>query len=203
MTKHAAIAAALVLIALVGGTAIYTTFLASNDRMACGISSAVGADVGGPFELVDVTGKAVTEAEVLARPALVYFGYTYCPDVCPLDVARNALAIDLMKENGVDVGLVFITVDPARDTPNVLAAYAEAMHPDMIALTGTEPQIATVASAYRAYYERGEGEGDFYLMDHTTHTYLMLPGGRFGGVFGREETAEAIAEKSACLIRRL
>lgn len=203
MTKQAAIAAALVLVALVGGTAIYTAFLARNDRAACGISFAVGADVGGPFDLVDAAGRKVTEAEVLERPALVYFGYTFCPDVCPLDVARNASAVDLMQENGVNVGLVFITIDPARDTPEVLADYAEAMHPDMIALTGTEQQIATVASAYRAFFERGEGEGDFYLMDHTTHSYLMLPGGSFGGVFSREETAEAIAEKASCLIERL
>lgn len=200
MTKLSAILAGLGLIVLVGGTALYTVFAARSDLAACGISQAMGRDLGGPFELVNGSGKVVTDAEVLDRPSLVYFGYSFCPDVCPLDMARNALAVDLLEENGLDVGLVFITIDPARDTPEVLAKYVDDMHPRMTALTGTDQQIERAALAYRVFYARGEGEGAFYLMDHSTATYLMLPGNRFGGAFGRVDSAETIAEKSACLI---
>lgn len=203
MTKLAAFIAGLVLIALIGGTAIYTVFGPRSAIAVCDISLAVGENTGGPFQLVDTDGQSVTDADVLDRPSLVYFGYTYCPDVCPLDVARNALAVDLLEESGLDVGLVFVTIDPVRDTPEVLAKYVEVMHPRMTALTGADQQIESVAKSYQAHFARGEGEGAFYLMDHSTWTYLMLPGSRFGGVFPRDDSAETIAEKSACLINNV
>ncbi len=164
---------------------------------------AVGEDVGGPFQLVNANGRSVTDADVLDRPSLVYFGYTFCPDICPFDVARNAMAVSILEEKGLDVRLVFISIDPERDTPKVLAQYAEFMHPSMTALTGADQQISDVAKAYKAFFARGEGEGEFYLMDHSTWTYLMLPGNRFGGVFPRDASAKTIAEKSACLINSL
>ena len=200
MTKLAALLAGCGLAVLIGGTAAYT-FMA--DSAECDASSAVGASVGGPFELINAQGQLVTDADVIDRPSLVYFGYTFCPDVCPFDVARNALAVDLLEEKSHDVALVFISIDPERDTPEVLAKYVDDMHPRMTALSGSAEQVKNAADAYRAYYARGEGEGDFYLMDHSTFTYLMMPGNELAAFFRREETPEGMAEKTACLINSM
>lgn len=197
MPKLYAALAALVLAVIVGGTAVYTWLAPETD---CGAGVALGADIGGPFELVTAQGATVTEAEVLDKPSLVYFGYTFCPDVCPFDLARNALAVDLLEDAGHEVGLVFVTIDPARDTPEVLADYVQDMHPRMTALTGSAEQVDAAARAYRVYYAKGTGEGEFYLMDHSTFTYLMVPGQGLATYFKRDDTAEAIAETTACLI---
>jgi protein SCO1 len=166
----------------------------------CGGGTAVaGGSIGGPFTLVDQTGRRVTEAEVLRDPALVYFGYTWCPDVCPLDVTRNADAVDLLQEQSLEVTPVFVSVDPARDTPEVLADYAGYMHPRLVALTGTPEQVKAAADAYRVYYKAHEGED--YLVDHTTFTYLMMPGRGFVDVFGRDVPAEEMAARTACYLR--
>lgn len=164
----------------------------------CGGTVVGGGSIGGPFTLVDQTGRTVSEAEVLAGPALVYFGYTFCPDVCPFDVARNADAVDLLAAQGLIVRPVFVTVDPARDTVEVLRDYAGYMHPELVALTGSEAQVDAAARAYRVYHQRGDGED--YLVDHSTYTYLMLPGTGFADVMGRDLSAEEIAARTACYL---
>ncbi|MDA0222649.1 MAG: SCO family protein [Rhodobacterales bacterium] len=165
-----------------------------TSRIAAGKSS-----IGGPFTLVNKSGRTVTDAEVLTKPSLIYFGYTYCPDVCPADNARNAEAIDLLTAKGLDVVPVFISVDPARDTPQVVGEFAGYMHEKMIGLTGTPEQIKAVSKAYKTYY-RKNGEGDDYLVDHSTFTYLTLPDHGFVEVFRRDATAKALAETVACFI---
>lgn len=197
MTKLYAGVAALALAAIIGGTAYWT----SSAETECGTAAVAGSAIGGPFELVNSNGTLVTDKDVIDRPTLVYFGYAFCPDVCPFDVARNALAIDLLEEQGVDARPVFITIDPARDTPEELASYAADMHPKMVALSGTDEQIKAAAQAYKVYYAKGEGEGDFYLMDHSTFTYLMMPETGLATYFKRDDSAEYIAEKTACLAR--
>ncbi|MFD1343995.1 SCO family protein [Litorisediminicola beolgyonensis] len=156
--------------------------------------------LGGPFTLTDQTGREVTEAQVFEEPALLYFGYTFCPDVCPLDVARNADAVDRLSEAGYEVTPVFISLDPKRDTPEVLTEFAAAMHPDMKALTGTTEQVDAAAKAWRVYYNVPESDDPYYLVDHTTLTYLVLPGHGFAEIFRRDATPEAIAETAACFI---
>ncbi len=117
------------------------------------------AEIGGPFELVSHKAVTVTDKDVINDLTMVYFGYTFCPDICPLDMARNVEAVDLLDETGIDVTPVFITIDPARDTPQVLSDYVDVMHPKMIGLTGTDSQIASVAKAYKTFYRKsGEGE---------------------------------------------
>ena len=198
MTKNSALAAGSAVAALLAGTAAYTLLQAPQD---CGGNSmAGGAAIGGPFELIDGEGRVVTEAEAIDGPALVYFGYTFCPDVCPFDVARNAIAVDLLDEQGIEVTPVFITIDPARDTVDVVRRYADDMHPDMLALTGSEEQIKAAAEAYSVFYSKGSGEGDFYLMDHSTFTYLMMPDTGLATYFSRSATPEEMAEETACLV---
>jgi protein SCO1/2 len=156
-----------------------------------------GAEIGGPFELTDQHGARVTSAGVIDGPTLIYFGYTFCPDVCPVDTAVMASAVDLLAAAGHMVKPVFITVDPARDTPEALAAFAEAVHPRMVALTGSEAEIAAVAKAYKVYFEKVsiEGSAAEYLMNHSTFTYFMMPDGiraLFRNGFPPEEMAGEI-----------
>ena len=165
------------------------------------------AAIGGPFELVSETGETVTAEEVLDTPSLVYFGYTYCPDVCPFDAARNAQAVDMLAERGYEVQPVFITVDPERDTPEVMAEFTDYMHPQMRGLTGSAEQVKAAAEAYRVYYARRGEDPATYLMDHTVFTYLMLPGHGFVDLFrgapgasGEGVTAEEVADRTACYL---
>jgi protein SCO1 len=202
MTRIWAGLAAVSVVALLAGSAGYILFQRSNDPFAdCRSGQVAGGDIGGPFTLMDEAGTAVTDAQVLLKPSLVYFGYTFCPDVCPLDNARNAEAVDILEERGLEVTPVFISIDPARDTPGVLAEYTEGIHPDLIGLTGSQDQVDVAVRAYKAYAKKQEGgDPEFYLMDHSTFTYLMLPGTGFADFFRREVTGEEMAGKVACFL---
>jgi protein SCO1/2 len=191
-------------VALLGGTAGYVMVNQSDDIFAdCRGSTVGGGDIGGPFTLVDETGATVTDKDVLTKPSLVYFGYTFCPDICPLDSARNADAVDILAEQGFDVTPVFITIDPARDTPEVVASFTENLHPKMIGLTGSEEQVKAASAAYKTYFRKQASEDpDFYLMDHSTFTYLVLPQTGFVEFFRRDDTAEQMAERTACFLSK-
>lgn len=203
MTKLYAGLAAAAVIAVIGGTAAWTWLRAPDDQFAScreGVVAGGSAAVGGPFTLVSETGTTVTEADVITRPTLVYFGYTFCPDVCPFDAVRNADAADLLAERGEDVGLVFISVDPERDTPERMAEFTDYMHPEMIGLTGSPEQVRAASRAYKAYYQKHDDDEEFYLVDHTTFTYLMLPEEGFVEFYRREITPEAMADSVSCFI---
>ena len=211
MVRLWAVTSAVAMLALIGGLYAWSV-MAGRQAAACGgggTAIAGGSAIGGPFTLVDETGAEVSSDQVIDGPTLVYFGYTFCPDVCPLDAARNAQAVDLLAERGIDVDPVFITIDPARDTPQVLAEFTGYMHPEMLGLTGTEAQVAAAARAYRVYYSRSEGaDPDYYLMNHSVFTYLMTPGGFvdvFRGAPGASAegvTAEQMADRVACDLDR-
>lgn len=202
MTKLYASVAAAAVAAFLGASAWYVVANRSDDEFAdCRQGQVAGGDIGGPFTLVNTAGKTVTDAEVLTKPALVYFGYTFCPDVCPLDMARNAEAVDLLAEKGIDVTPVFITIDPERDTPEALSDYAANLHPKLIALSGSEDQIRAASQAYKTFYKKRETGDEYYLMDHSTFTYLMLPGTGFVDFFRREITSEQMAESVACFVQ--
>jgi protein SCO1/2 len=146
-----------VLAVAIGGAAVWT---ALNQESSCGGNAIAGGNVaiGGPFELMNGDGMLVTDGDVIDGPTLVYFGYTFCPDVCPFDVARK------------------------------------------IGLTGSPEQVKAASQAYKTYYARGTGEGEFYLMDHSTFTYLMLPNTGLASYFGRDVQPEEMAEQTACHI---
>lgn len=155
-----------------------------------------GAQIGGPFELTDHRGQRVRSEDLIDRPTLIYFGYTFCPDVCPIDTQIMADAVDILEEKKIEVQPVFITIDPARDTVEELALFAEAIHPRMVALTGTETEIRAAADAYKVFYSKQEIEGSAaeYLMNHSAQTYLMVPGKGLAAVFRRDFPAEQIAD---------
>ena len=153
------------------------------------------AAIGGPFTLTDGAGKTVTDQTFRGKYMLVYFGYTFCPDVCPTTLNDVAQAIDKLGAAADKLQPLFITVDPARDTPQVVGQYAAAFSPRLTGLTGSAAQIATVAKEYRVYYaphKTGPNPGD-YTMDHSSILYVMDPSGHFAGVIRADEGADALA----------
>ena len=190
-------------IAAVVGVTLSLTFNRGGELADCFGTSVAGGDIGGPFTLVDQTGTTMTDEEVITGPTLVYFGYGFCPDVCPIDNARNVAAVDLLAERGIDATPVFITVDPARDTPDFMADYTANMHPEMIGLTGSPEQIAAAADAYRVVYSRNGDDPDYYLMNHSAFTYLMMPQMGFVTFFNRDATPAQVADQTACAVRQI
>ncbi|MCG3267667.1 SCO family protein [Yoonia sp. I 8.24] len=191
-------------LAVAAGLGFYTWTVSQNaNGVPCGDTSVASAAIGGPFELVSETGEMVTDIDVITKPTLVYFGYTFCPDVCPLDSARNAAAAYILEDQGHDIGTVFVTIDPARDTPQIVGDFADNFHDEMIGLTGTAEQVDAASKAYRTYYRKQEGDPEYYLVDHSTQTYLMFPETGFATFFKRDHTAEQIAETTACFIDQL
>ena len=145
----------------------------------------------------------VTDRDVIDQPSLVYFGYTFCPDVCPLDNARNAEAIEILESRGDIVKPVFISIDPQRDTPEILRDFTDNLHPRMVGLTGTPEQVKAASQAYRTYFKKQEpeaGDEQFYLVDHSTFTYLVFPDEGFIEFFKRDTTPQAMADGVQCFL---
>ena len=198
MSKNLAIAAATVVGIGLGGTIVVTQF-AGGGFEQCGASAVAGGDIGGPFELLDKDGNLVTDKDIITEPTLVYFGFTFCPDFCPVDMARNSQAVDILAEQGISATPLFISIDPARDTPEIVGDYAFNFHDKAIGLTGTEEQVKAASTAYRTFYQKdSSGDPDFYLMQHTTLTYLTLPEHGFVEFFRNTNTAEEVAETVNC-----
>jgi protein SCO1/2 len=192
--------ACLVALAAAGGVVAWRLRSLPPGPTAGGAVSA--AAIGGPFTLVNQAGKTVTEKDFRGNFLLVYFGYTYCPDVCPTELQAMAAAIDELGPLGDKVQPLFITVDPARDTPAQLADYVALFHPRLIGLTGSSEQIAAVAKAYKVYFARADaGAGSSgaaeatsaYLMDHSAFVYLMGPSGQFITLFPGGTSPAAMA----------
>lgn len=195
---------AAVLAAVVLGTLTATLVQRRGDVFAeCRSTVVAGGKIGGPFTLLDGDGNTVTDQDVLAKPALIYFGYTYCPDVCPLDNARNAEASDGLLKMGHDVTPIFISVDPARDTPAAMKEYASYISPRVVGLTGSPQQVKATASAYKVFFNVPQNEDTNYIVDHTTLTYLSLPGLGVVDVFGREVTPEEMVAHTACYLDKV
>jgi cytochrome oxidase Cu insertion factor (SCO1/SenC/PrrC family) len=151
--------------------------------------------VGGPFALIDQNGKQRTDADFRGKLLLVFFGYTTCPDICPTELMQIGLTVDKLGAEGNDVQPLFISVDPDRDTPDVLAPYVTQFHPRLIGLTGTAEQIRTVADSYKAYYAKYKPpDGAVYLIDHTGFVYLMGRSGEYLGFFPPGTSADRMVE---------
>lgn len=200
-----AVYAVAAVLAVAAGAAAWLSFGARGDRFAvCREGgSVVGASIGGPFTLTRADGARVTDRDVIDRPTLLYFGYTHCPDFCPTDAATMAAAADLLAERGVAINTAFVTIDPARDTAEVVGRFAEVMHPDMIALTGSDEDIAAAARAWRVYYAKAGTDPDYYLMDHSTFTYLAAPGVGFLDFFRHGTAPDVVADRVACYAKAL
>ncbi|MDA7427641.1 SCO family protein [Primorskyibacter aestuariivivens] len=203
MVRTAALFASAAVVALVGGLWYASQPDPGADPFAqCRTGQVAGGTnaIGGPFELVNAKGETVTDTDVITGPSILYFGYTFCPDVCPLDTARNAEAVDILEQRGDIVTPVFISIDPERDTPEVVGDFAYNLHERMIGLTGSPEQVKAASQAYRTYYKKQDAEDEYYLVDHSTFSYLVLPDHGFVEYFRRDVSSEAMADTTQCFI---
>ncbi len=160
------------------------------------------ARIGGPFTLVNQDGGTVTQADFRGRYMLVYFGYTFCPDICPTTLSNMAEALDMIGDKAAAVTPVFISMDPARDTPEQMKMYIKYFDPRLVGLTGSQEQVAAVVEAYKAYSVRadegkdsgGSDDGE-YLIDHSASVYLMGSDGEFVFHFNQGVSAEELAKR--------
>lgn len=164
-----------------------------------------GADIGGEFELVNSAGETVRWSDFDGKWRIVYFGYTFCPDICPVDVQRIVRGLkafaDDEPEAAANLVPIFITVDPARDTPEVVGEFTAAFSPQLVGLTGSEEQVKQAADTFRIFYNRGAGTDAGYLMDHSTVTYLFGPDGQPVATLPTDQGAKAVAAELAKWVR--
>ncbi len=159
--------------------------------------------IGGPFALTDHTGKRRTDLDFRGKLLVIYFGYTYCPDICPTDLMAISLAVDRLGAAGEAVQPIFISIDPERDTVEHLADYVTAFHPRLVGLTGAPEELRKVATAYKAYYAKAENaRSKDYLIDHTAFIYLVGKDGRYLGFSPPGTTPERLAEVIAKQLSR-
>ena len=197
--RAAVLATTVALVATIAAVALWLSFAPRPVELSPSMVNVEGADIGGPFQLTAQSGERVSSERLIDGPTLIYFGYTFCPDVCPVDTQIMAEAVDILAEQGIEVRPVFITVDPERDTPEALSDYAEAVHPEMVALTGTPEEIQAAADAYKVFFQKVEMEGSAagYLMNHTGYFYLMTPEKGLTALFRRDVTPESLASDIA------
>lgn len=145
-------------------------------------SSSGTPQVGGPFEMVRHDGVTVTDADYRGRNMLIFFGFTFCPDVCPTELSKIAEVMDILGDDAQKVVPIFVSVDPGRDTPEAMADYVSAFHDDMVGLTGSQEQVNSIAKAFKVYHKKVITDPDNpqdYGMDHSSVIYLMGPDGKF------------------------
>ncbi len=186
---YAAAASVCGVVVLLAGLALFTWTGPGATSMA----------IGGPFQLTQGDGRPATQASWPGKYLLIYFGYTYCPDVCPTTLTNVAGALDKLGAQADRVQPLFITIDPKRDTPQVLEEYTAAFGKRLVGLTGDATQIAQVAKEFRVYYavhRTGPGPDD-YLMDHSSVVYLMAPDGHFISVIQADQPPAAMAQMIA------
>jgi len=155
--------------------------------------------IGGPFSLLDPSGKRVTEKDFAGKPLLVYFGFTHCPDVCPAGLQVIAAALDQLGDKANGLSAVFITVDPERDTPELMGKYVASFHKNIIGLSGSPEDIAAVTKTYRVYAKKVPDETNpgEYNVDHSSFMYLMDRNGEFMRHFPHSVDAKALADALA------
>ena len=179
--------------AILGAGAFVALELRDSAHGAAG--ALLGNAIGGPFKLIDQNGNTVTNTDLEGKWLLVYFGYTHCPDACPTTLNNIALALHDLGAQRDEVRPVFITIDPDRDTPQVMKDYVTAFDAPILALTGTAAEVTQAAKNYRVYYAKHPEAGGDYSMDHTSVIYVMDPKGRFTASFTGEDAPKQIAER--------
>lgn len=159
-----------------------------------------GVELGGPFALTDQNGAPVTDRDLRGKPTAIFFGFTYCPEVCPTTLARQTAALKALGRDAERLNVVFLSVDPERDTPAVLKRYLSDFDPRIRGLTGSPQAVAQALAGYHVYAKKVPLEGGGYTMDHSSATYLFDRGGGFQGLIGYQETPEAELAKLRDLV---
>jgi protein SCO1/2 len=179
------------------GTALLLAFYLPGMRPSpSSVSTVSGApSIGGAFTLVDQRGQTVTDQNLKGKYSLIYFGFTNCPDICPLSLSVMTQALDIAGPMAEDVTPVFVTVDPERDTVQMMADYTANFHPRMVALTGTLGQVRAAAQAWRVYFKKSDEAAPSYTMDHSGYVYLMDRELNYVTHFKSDVTAEQMAAR--------
>jgi protein SCO1/2 len=186
-----------ILLAFAAGAVLAFVLRSSQAPSGSGV-----ALIGGPFALTDHTGKRVTEKDYAGRYLIVFFGFTHCPDICPSGLQVMSAALDKLGAKADRLESLFISVDPERDTPEVMRAYVSAFHPRLIGLTGTDAEIQAVTKAYRVYAKRVDDPGSAggYTMDHSSFIYLMDPAGAYVTHFSHSASPDEMIARIAPLL---
>lgn len=188
-----------ILAAVIGGAAAITMLPGVRERLSGSLPTTGQALVGGPFTLVDHTGKTVTDKDFRGRYMLVYFGFTYCPDICPSGLQVISAALDQAGAKADKVVPILISVDFERDTPAQLSQYVPSFHPRLVGLTGSQEQVAAALKAYRVYAKKVEDPKSSagFTYDHSSIAYLMDPQGRYVTHFNPagEKAVDRIADR--------
>jgi protein SCO1 len=174
--------------------------MAFRDTTKGAAGSPLAASIGGGFSLVDQNGKPFTDENLKGKWNLVFFGYTHCPDVCPTTLNDLSLALEQLGAKKSEVGIVFISVDPDRDTPAVLKSYVEAFGGPIEGLTGPDDAVAKAAQDYKVYYAKHPRSDGGYDMDHSALIYIMDPQGRFTATFTPDDTPDTMAARLKKLV---
>lgn len=182
---------AILVLALAGGLGFYAWNASWIDKKISGV-----ALIGGTFEMLNQNGAKVTEKDFAGKPTLMFFGYTYCPDVCPTELQIMSAALDQLGDQAKDVQPIFVTIDPERDTPPVIKSYLESFGPRWTGLTGTPEQIRVITRAWHVFYEKRDNKAapQDYLMDHSSFIFLMGSDGKFLKHFNYTTDVRAFAE---------
>ena len=188
-------------IVVVGSFSYNFYWIIFNDG-SCETKTRFANDLGGEIHLLDQNNKRVKLSTQQADISLIYFGYSFCPDICPYDLERNAYAKDIMDKLGKKINLVFVTLDPKRDTSERLKEFSEYIHEDLISLTGSEEEIEKIKDLYKVYGKSNKKDlaDNTYLVDHSTYTYLTDRNGKVLTFFNRRATPETISEKMLCFL---
>ena len=178
----------------------YNIYKEVSESGKCTDTKSFIGDLGGSIDLIDQNQKSFSLKKQDTPLSLIYFGYSYCPDICPYDLERNAYVKDIMDEEELDINLIFITLDPSRDTAERLKDFSEYIHTSMIALTGSNDQIEALKKSYGVFGKANkiDNEDQSYLVDHSTFSYLVDKNGKVLSFFNRRESPEKISESIKC-----
>ncbi len=173
-----------------------------NELAKCKLNTTASTfeDFKGDFSLVNEDGLTVSSDHLLDQPSLLYFGYTFCPDICPFDLMRNAQAVELLALEDITIKPLFISVDPSRDSPSVLKNFTSFHHPNMIGLTGSTKQLDRVKNIYKVYSEIPKDMTADYIVNHSTFSYFILPKLGVQTYFTRSQKPKELASKMKCII---
>jgi protein SCO1/2 len=202
MLNKSALLAILAAAVLAAGIVFFALTIAPPQNGGGEVSAISSAAIGGPFTLIDTAGKPVTDRTYRGKWMLIYFGYTFCPDACPTALTNISAALQRLGRAADEIQPLFITVDPKRDTPAVMAEYLKSFDRRIVGLTGSEEQTAGAAKAYRVYVAPQKSDGDDYLVDHSAFFYLMNPQGKFVNVVAGDLSGTQMADKLRKLLAR-
>ncbi len=180
----------------------YYDYRQSLHLAKCNVNSSLDsfASFNKEFNLIHEDGFSITKSQLINKPALIYFGYTYCPDICPFDLMRNSQAVELLEIEKIKIKPLFVTLDPNRDTLSVLKEYTDFHHKDMIGLTGSPKDIDNIKKIFKIYSQLPTDLTGDYIINHSTFTYFIIPKIGLVTYFTRKDKAENIAKTIKCIL---